>query len=205
MSRIILNALKGIKLPNVFNPWTDSDPLDIGNGPQERCRRLMAHFDVKPEFLLIGEAPGYRGCHFSGVPFTNEALLCDGSIPRIGRCQRITSRPTPWKEASATVVWEALYRAGIAEQVVMWNAFAFHPFEPGRPMSNRSPTRSEWIASLDILRNVVDHFRGARVVAVGNVANSALEKAGITFSLKVRHPSMGGVPEFRDGIAKLGK
>ena len=30
---------------------------------------------VNPKIMLLGEAPGYRGCRLTGVPFTSEHLL----------------------------------------------------------------------------------------------------------------------------------
>src|SRR4051794_25287473 len=127
MSGQILTALRSFSAPNVFNPWADSDPLDLPDAVALRRGRLRKHFDVTPSFLLVGEAPGYKGCRFSGVPFTDEAMLCAGTVPRLGRCRRTTSREEPWAEGSAAAVWRALRQAGIAEQVVLWNAFAFHP------------------------------------------------------------------------------
>ena len=96
--------------PNVFNPWRDADPLDSKDcvyenyGVLERRARLRSHFETQPTLLLIGEAPGYQGCHFSGVPFTNEKLIIDGAIPRVFSVGRITTRPRPWCEPSATIV-----------------------------------------------------------------------------------------------------
>src|ERR1700686_3384575 len=69
---------------NVFNPWADSDPLDLPFATAcERRIHLRSHFDVDAKYLLIGEAPGYRGCHFSGIPFTCEKQLVNGEVPRI--------------------------------------------------------------------------------------------------------------------------
>src|SRR5690242_7805436 len=130
----IVEALRSFRAHNVFNPWADVDPLDLPGGPAMRCERLRKHFDVTPSFLLIGEAPGYKGCHFAGVPFTDEAMICAGIVPRLGKCGRVTRRKEPWAESSATVVWDALREAGITECVVMWNAFPFHPHKPGEPL-----------------------------------------------------------------------
>lgn len=202
----IIDALRSYESPNVFNPWRDKDPLDIRiDAPDWRCRQLRSHFDVHPRFLLIGEAPGYQGCHFSGVPFTNEALICGGYIPRIGDHGRITSRKLPWREPSATIVWKALRELRIDTCTVMWNAFAFHPHKPGEQMSNRAPTRVELGAGRHILKMVVDHFekKGAKTVAVGEVAYKALTGMAVVCTAKLRHPSMGGASAFRSGLANL--
>lgn len=202
----LLDSIIGFSAPNVFNPWRDSDPLDAysSEGPSHRVARLAQHFNCLPSFLLIGEAPGYQGCHFSGVPFTNEALLLDGAVPRVPCHARITTRPLPWREPSATIVWKELHKLGIAAETVMWNAFAWHPHKPGEPMSNRAPTKQELSAGADVLRSVLEHFNSCRYIAVGQVAKRALEQAGISVFATVRHPSMGGANQFREQMAALG-
>ena len=198
----ILEALRSFRVPNVFNPWADVDPLDLPRGLAMRCERIRKHFDVIPSFLLIGEAPGYKGCHFSGVPFTEESMLCAGAVPRLGKCSRVTKCDKPWTESSANIVWDALRDAGVAERVVMWNAFAFHPYKPGEPLSNRHPTADELQKAMPFLRMVLGHFVGAAVVAVGNVADKALRKMGRE-ATKVRHLSYGGAHKFRADIMEL--
>lgn len=189
----------------VFNPWSQIDPLDCDqeNAARGRCTRLAQHFDCEPEFLLIGEAPGYQGCHFSGVPFTNEALLIEGAIPRIKVEDRLTTRPLPWREPAATVMWRQLYELKLEERTVMWNAFAWHPFKQGSPLSNRGPLSHELMAGSDVLRSVLELFKGSRVIAVGNVAEWQLCRLGIRYGGKVRHPSMGGARDFRKQLAAL--
>lgn len=159
--------------------------------------RLAAHLDVDARWILLGEAPGYQGCRYSGVAFTSEKLLLDGVIPRIARLDhRLTTRDRMFTEPSATVVWKTLHRLGIAEHVVLWNALQLHPCKAGNPLSNRPPRRSELaygVASLGIL---LAHFSDAKIVAVGNKARELLAVAGIRAFATVRHPSMGGSLEF---------
>lgn len=192
------------KSPNVFNPWGEEDPLDAyADGAAMRLVRLLQHFDCDPKYLLIGEAPGYQGCHFSGVPFTNEKLLLDGRIPRVKVNLRITRRDLPWSEPSATVVWRTLRDLGIDSETVMWNAFAWHPFKPDEPMSNRAPTDAELVRGADVLRSVVSYFSGAYVIPVGRVAERTLQRLGVASQGAVRHPANGGVTAFRAGLATL--
>lgn len=205
---MMFDNIRNFRAPNVFNPWRDVDPADLmdARAPIDRMQRLGEHFACTPQFLLIGEAPGYQGCHFSGIPFTNEKLLLDGAIPRIKTIgSRITRRPQPWCEPSATIMWKELHRLNIADVTVMWNAFAWHPHKPGEPMSNRAPTPFELCDPFAqrVLHAVVDRFRGARVVAVGRVAEKALKKLGVDTLGRVRHPAMGGATEFRQGLANL--
>jgi len=192
------------RAPNVFNPWGENDELDAyPNGGSMRLSRLMQHFDCRPRFLLIGEAPGYQGCHFSGVPFTNERLLLSGLVPRVKVNLRITQRERPWSEPSATTMWKILHELQIAECTVMWNAFAWHPFKNGIPLSNRAPTSNELMLGLRVLKDVVAHFSDASVIAVGRVAQNTLRGLGVPVRYSVRHPSMGGAPAFREGMQKV--
>jgi hypothetical protein len=204
----VLQKLLVVHLPDVFNPWTDVDPMDVSIGaPAARLERLRAHFAVRPAVVLCGEAPGFQGCHFSGVPFTSEALLCEGAIPRCETSSRLTTRPRPWSEPSARIVWKALYEFGIAERTVLWNTFAFHPHRPGEPYTNRTPRSDEIEASAEILRAALGHFeaQGAAVVAVGRVAERTLQRLGIPVSAQVQHPAYGGAPKFRAGLAQIAR
>jgi uracil-DNA glycosylase len=200
----LINLIASIEMPNVFNPWRHDDPLDVAPlGHVARLERLRQHFDHTPKYLLIGEAPGYQGCHFSGVPFTHEKMLLDGTVPRVECDRRITTRERPWCEPSATIVWGTLHKLGIAADVVMWNAFAWHPHKPGEPMSNRTPTLTELYAGREILAAVVRRFASATLIAVGNKSRDLLCNLGYWHAKHVRHPSMGGANEFREGMAAL--
>lgn len=203
-------ALRAFRSKHVFNPWAERDPLDdqgsaepSETGPGGRLARLKSHFSVTPSLVLLGEASGYQGCHFSGMPFTNEKLLLAGRIPRVHVAARLTTRSRPWCEPSATVVWGALHALGLAEQTVLWNAFAWHPFKPGSPYSNRAPSRDELEAGRAVLDGVLGAFAHAKLVAVGKVAERTLRALGREPDATVRHPSMGGANAFRVGLGAL--
>lgn len=189
---------------DVFNPWADQDALDIlPNAPAARRGRLAHHFNRDAKYLLIGEAPGYRGCHFSGVPFTCEKQLCDGIVPGISAHSRFTSRKLPWSEGSATIIWSTLRQLGIAADVVLWNAFAFHPHKVGEMHSNRAPTTHELLCGMDILATVVESFPGSKLIAVGKTAAKTLDNLNFRIDHEVRHPSMGGANLFSAQMQEL--
>jgi uracil-DNA glycosylase len=201
-------ALQAYSAADVYNPWSDADDGDLKvaeAGPGARLARLKAHFAVDAALILVGEAAGYQGCHFSGLAFTNEKLLLDGAIPRVGLSGRITDRPRPWCEPSATIVWGALHAHGLAERTVLWNSFAWHPHKPGNPYSNRTPTRSELESGKAVLDAVLNHFADARVIAVGQVSGRTLRALGREPAAVIRHPAMGGANEFREGLRQLAK
>ena len=187
-----------IGVPGMFNPWKEHCPHDTReNGPYHRQTRLSMHLDCDAKLILAGEAPGYQGARTSGVAFTSERLLMDGAIPRIDRVQeRLSDRRLPFSEPSATIVWKTLYRLGIAESTVLWNAVQLHPFKEGNVWSNRTPTDAEVALGTPALRILAEAYPAARFVAVGRKAEAALAGAGITGYAAVRHPANGGASQF---------
>jgi uracil-DNA glycosylase len=145
-----------------------------GAGAACRRERLAAYLESRATapLLLVGEAPGYRGARVSGIPFTSERQLT-GSGPA---------------EATATMVHRVLAELGLADEVLLWNVVPTHP---GTERSNRPPTRAEVAAGLLFAEELAE---GRRVLAVGRIAAIALGAPSI------RHPSHGGLAEFRDGL-----
>jgi len=179
----------------LFNPWNDSCQYDAPeNGPAQKLERLAQHLSCRPQFILVGEAPGYQGCRYSGIPFTSERLLLEGAIPRISSLSgRLSTRIRPFSEPSATIVWNALSELGISKHTVLWNALQLHPFKPGQPWSNRTPTDAELALGEPALRLLTTAFPKAKLVAVGKKAGLLLETMRIAPAAIVRHPA-NGVP-----------
>ncbi|MDD2929368.1 MAG: uracil-DNA glycosylase [Sideroxydans sp.] len=191
--------------PGLFNPWADHCPHDAeGNGPAAKLERLAAHLDCDPEFILAGEAPGYQGCRYSGIAFTSERLLGEGAIPRITALpNRLSTRRLPFSEPSATIVWKTLYRLGIAERTILWNAMQLHPHRADNLWSNRTPTPEEITLGEPALRMLIEAFPQAKIVAVGKKAEGLLSEMGVKVSGAVRHPANGGATEFSRGLQAL--
>lgn len=192
-------------MPGLFNPWRDRCPHDAaGNGPAEKLARLARHLDCEPEFILTGEAPGYQGCRYSGIAFTSERLLGEGAIPRIPASPgRLSTRRLPFSEPSATIVWKTLYRLGIAERTILWNAMQLHPHRPDEFWSNRTPVPEEISLGEPALRMLVEAFPNAKIVAVGKKAEGLLGEMGVKVAGAVRHPANGGATEFANGLQAL--
>jgi uracil-DNA glycosylase len=166
--RSLIDRLSAARIGRTENFYRD------GRGAALRRARLAAYLDERSSapFLLVGEAPGYRGARVSGIPFTSERQLT-GSGPA---------------EATATIVQRVLSEFGLTDLVLLWNVVPTHP---GTASSNRPPTTAEVQAG----RVFADELAAGRtVVCVGRVAQLAL--AGIA----VRHPSHGGAVAFRAGI-----
>ena len=146
-----------------------------GAGARVRRRRLGAYLEDRADaaFLLVGEAPGYRGARVSGLPFTSE--------------RQLTGRGPG--EATATVVQRVLVELDL--DVLCWNVVPTHP---GTEASNRRPTREEIVASRPFLEELAEN---RSLIAVGRLA------ARVTAAPYVRHPSHGGAAEFRAGLLEF--
>lgn len=164
---------------------------------------------IGPRLLLVGEAVSHRGGRLSGIAFVSETVMLGGidiasSPHRILGASPGYRKATPGDrlstEASATMVWETIRR--IDPLPLLWNAFPFHPFHHGQPLSNRVPSAAELAVGSRFIGMLLDLFPIEGVVAIGNQAASSLTKLGIQHE-KVRHPSMGGKQSFVDGMARL--
>jgi len=205
----------------VFNPWWEVDEQnDVGhNAPAIRRNQLRAYLEErlgKSKVAIIGEALGYRGGHFSGIPMTSERILLGkkqgsgielehvfSSIkPR--RTSKPKNCPDGFSEPTATIVWSTLLRLGLKpQQFVLWNAFPWHSFDPRRGMlSNRMPNKSERSAGLAVLKAFLDLFPCDEIVALGNVAVSQLKEMNVECQ-GVRHPASGGAKLFREQIGRI--
>jgi len=202
----LFDMLVAYRGSRAFNQYRDVHPgLDRPDGAAVRRRNLRHYLKAfaTARFVLVGEAAGYAGCRFSGIPFTCEAQLVGPE--RLdwtkGRdLARSSTQEAPWVERSARMVWEAL-----AERTdcVLWNAFPWHPLGAAGPLSNRAPGR-DLSHGLDVLHCVLDLFPAAQPVAIGRVAQRALGTIGIE-ARYVRHPSHGGKRKFVAGVAALGR
>lgn len=194
--------------PGLFNPYRDrcelDDPRSPEGGPEGRLQRLAAHLSRPARLVLCGEAPGFQGCRYSGVAFVSERQLIDGVIPGIDRLSgRLTTRDRSFAEPSATIVWKALFRLGIADQALAWNALQMHPYRPGSPWTNRTPTAAELDHGRAALLLLREAFPAMMFVAVGRKSTALLAAAGIEAAATIRHPANGGAVDFNNGLAEL--
>jgi uracil-DNA glycosylase len=172
--------------------------------PSNEIRRQNLHLywqqmaPLRPSVMLVGEAPSYRGCRLTGIPFTSEAILLRGATDTglLGYEQGYRQTAESGRvvnEASATIVWPVLAR--YRPLPLLWNAFPFHPHRPGNRLSNRPPTSAELRLGQPFLAELVALFNIERLIAVGNKAEMALRALALPYQ-KVRHPSHGGKADF---------
>jgi uracil-DNA glycosylase len=90
----VVEALFKADIGETFNFYRDGPDANL------RRRRLRQYLDSRADapFLLVGEAPGYRGARVSGITFT-----------------------------TATIVHRVLDELGLEQRVLLWNVVPTHP------------------------------------------------------------------------------
>src|SRR5436190_3753870 len=179
-----LRLLKKSPSGAVFNPWWEVDrENDIGRiAPIIRRQQLRAYVKERlgrAKLVVIGEALGYRGGHFSGIPMTSERMLLrkqrhivEGIKPR--RTSKPSVCPNGFSEPTATIVWGALLKIGVLpDEFVLWNAFPWHSFDPHRgPLSNRMPNKTEQLSAQPVLKASLESLPSLQIVSLGTIAEA---------------------------------
>ena len=188
--------------PNCANPYAYERPF-----ASQRRHNLQTYLSwmaqQQPKYLLVGEAPGYRGCRLTGIPFTSPHHLHTLATHLPTEYTKF-HHPAEWpdiqREASATIVWRSI--GGWEPLPLLWNIFPFHPHQPDQPQSNRTPKASEIVLGRPFLHQLCQLFPQTAVVAVGQKAATALTKWEVTHTA-VRHPSHGGAKQFQQALNRL--
>jgi len=205
----------------VFNPWWQGDPQnDLDKkGAAIRRNQLRHYLDErigKATRLLVGEALGYQGGHFTGIPMTSERILLGGharkgifpqhvfSTIQPERTSRPELKPDGFSEPTATIVWEHVIQSGSdPRDFILWNAFPWHPFKPKSGyLSNRTPSDQELLAGSPPLMGLIEMSGIETIIAVGEKSHAILKKLEIV-AHKVRHPANGGAGKFRQQLSKI--
>jgi uracil-DNA glycosylase len=153
--------------------------------------------------LLVGEAPGHRGCALTGIPFTSPRVLSSSKHPFVSELRELLRVGSSVTEATATIVWDHLETCRTVP--AFWNVFPFHPHKTGKPHSNRPPTAAEVDSGRKFLALILEILRPDTIVAVGATAERSFARLFPRIEIsKVRHPSFGGKPDFIAGITAIG-
>lgn len=181
------------------------------HGNAIRRRNLRLYLEeleaIGPRLLLVGEAVSHRGGRLTGIPFVSETVMLFGvdlangtNVLGSDRGYRKADPATRVStEASATMVWGTI--RDIDPLPLLWNAFPFHPFVAGNPLSNRMPTPAELAIGERFLARLIRLFGVEQIAAIGNQASFTLTRLGVPHE-KVRHPSQGGKNLFVAGMAR---
>lgn len=186
----------------VFNPWADTDELDLSTDAPNIRKNNLREYLIScdgAKYLLIAESPSY-GCRFTGLAMTSEDVF--KKYPNIFAKMKSTSKTGDIKEKTASIVWDVIAEKNA--KFVLWNAFAFHSHKPD--YKPRRPTNKELKAASTVLKEFLDLFPDAEIISVGKTAENALglECIGLKRAYDyVRHPSCGGERLFREYMKPL--
>lgn len=201
INEFIDDLVKHPLTPNVKNPW------DYSRSENEiRRKNLLGYFEkmyeLKPAILLVGEAPGYRGCGRVGMPFSSEKLVLSHSFFADKDTFDIENKQAPIAEASASIVWKTFDTLDFYP--LMWATYPYHPHKLGNELTNRTPKPEEIKIGRQFITRLIDIYGIQKVVAVGRVAEGTLKELNIE-APAVRHPSHGGATLFAQGLADYKK
>ncbi|MGD0958780.1 MAG: uracil-DNA glycosylase [Methylomonas sp.] len=200
-----VSALANINLEGVFNPYSNRCEIyDLPDAAQVRSKNLINYLDsvrkIGVDTIWMGRDLGYRGGRRTGLALTDESHLPDmtscypGSVP-----ERATNGPIV-AERTATEIWAMIKMLELPP--LLWNVFPFHPHEFEQPLTNRRFTSQE-LKSVDKLNRELISWLGInRIITIGQ--DAAKYAASFDVSVEtVRHPSYGGITEFRKGIINI--
>lgn len=121
--------------------------------------------------MLVGEAPGYKGCGVIGIPFTDENemqnhLGTDQHGYYFGNMNCLQN--------SAGIIWSAIQARKDGKIPLMWNVYSFHPFGEKGTSSNRKSNKAELLVGKSYLEELIDIFGMKRqnIYAVGRATQS---------------------------------
>lgn len=200
-----VEALAAIQLPNVFNPYADTCPVhDRADAVAVRRRSLRTLLSAAQELgidtIWMGRDLGYRGGRRTGLALTDEVRLAQFPVVYPGAAAAKSTLGPAVAERTATEIWAVLAQLDLPP--LLWNVFPFHPHEPGQPFTNRKFTGAELKVADALNRQLLSWLGIRRIVAIGQDAAHYADQFGVKVEC-VRHPSYGGVTEFRDGIRRL--
>lgn len=211
---------------NVFNPWRDYDEsCDIcPEAPHIRTKQLEQFLSARipgAKYLLVAEAVGYQGGRFTGVAMTSERILLGHheNIRSSVILQNVEGRRTSnpgnenlkptqkrfgFTEPTATIVWGEVVKSNVSPlQVITWNIFPFHPFNPSKgPLTNRTPATAELEVGAYYAEMLLKLCPNMTVISIGGHSSRTLTKLGIS-NIHVPHPANGGAGNVRAAISKV--
>jgi hypothetical protein len=200
-----VRALASISLEAVFNPYRDRCTVhDRSDAPALRRRNLRSYLEALQvagvDTIWMGRDLGYRGGRRTGLAMTDDYHLHELRQQYPSATFARATLGDALAERTATEIWAAL--RGIANRPFLWNVFPMHPHEPGNPLSNRRFTTRELATVDDLNAHLIRDLGIRRIVAIGQDAASYGSRYDAKV-LAIRHPSYGGVSDFRRGVAEI--
>lgn len=177
--------------------------LYLGNSIESKIRKenlrlyLNKMFVLQPKKLILGEAPGYKGCGITGIAFSSERVLCENDFFKDQDFKCLNKYPKIESEISATILWNELEKFTI--KPLIWNIFPFHPHSLNNKKSNRTPNKQELEIGLCYLIDLLEIFKIEKIITLGRKPESKIKDLGYNYTY-VRHPANGGKNKFVDGL-----
>lgn len=203
--RTFVSALSTIELEGVFNPYRHHCSVhDLSNAPAVRRRNLRSYLQSVEELgtdtIWMGRDLGYRGGRRTGLALTDECHLplLETTYPGTSPC-KATKGPAV-AERTASEIWAVLIQ--LKRPPLLWNVFPFHPHELSSELTNRKFSAQELETVTDLNRQLAVWLGIKRIICIGRDAAIYATLFGVEVHC-VRHPSYGGVKEFRDGMNKI--
>ena len=209
-----------------FNPWGDTQrEYEVDGAVEIRRKQLTDYLSRrvgKAKMLLVAEACGYQGGHFSGIamtcermilnqhPVVNSEMILGYQGQRTSRSdspliEKLTQREKGFNEPTDSVVWKACLEAGLSpDEFLLWNIFPFHPYKKGNLLSNRTPTDAELAVGLTYTKDLMSLAGKLPIFAIGKKSETTLSEAGFTVT-GLRHPANGGANIFRSQLKEAMK
>lgn len=197
-----VSELASIHFENVFNPYADTCAVhDKDDAAAIRRKNLRDYFKAvianDTDTIWMGRDLGYLGGRRTGMALTDEHHLPNVPLVYAGFTPVRATYGAPVKERTATEIW-ALLRE-LRKPPLLWNVFQFHPHETEKPFSNRKFSSRELKETTEINAALISWLSIKRIVAIGGDAATYAGKFGVKV-VAIRHPSYGGIADFRRGI-----
>lgn len=197
-----VRSLSKVSLEHVFNPYSDECPWhDLAGAAAMRRANLRGYLtalkQARIDIVWMGRDLGYKGGRRTGLALTDEAHLSEmGEVYSVSGLLKST-RTAAISERTASEIWAFLRL--LPQPPLLWNVFPLHPHEPGNSLSNRKFTKRELQHVHHLNQALFQWLNVKRIVAIGQDAQAY----AATYSLDViaaRHPSYGGMTDFRASI-----
>lgn len=123
------------------NPYLDDG---VVNNLRLYLEYMLEHISAHPgrRVLLVGEAPGYKGCRITGIPFSSVKVLMRAEQPLFHTIKSKLSLSSDalremTSENTASIVWQ--YLVDKKTVPLFWNSFPFHSHPEGKEKKIEHP------------------------------------------------------------------